>query len=320
MPQVTIDIELIREAQRTLAGVVHRTPMLHSTLLGEQLGVELYLKAELFQKTGSFKPRGALNRLRNMDSESLEKGLITVSAGNHAQGLAWASAQVGAPCTVVMPDGAPQAKVDAARSYGAEVLIGGPISEIFDFMFALQKERRLTFVHPFDDPHVIAGQGTVGLEIVEDVPTVDLVVVPVGGGGLISGISTAVKALRPQARMVGVEPQGASALTAARAAGEVVTLSEISTIADGLAAPMVGTNTLEITTRLLDDLVIVSDDEIVEGMEALATRTKLYAEGGGAAATAGLLTGKVSVHPGETVVSLVSGGNIDFEKVATLRC
>jgi threonine dehydratase len=313
-----IALEDVHAARETLGGDLHRTPILRSSRLGERLGVDLRLKAELFQKTGSFKPRGALNRLRNTPAADLERGLITVSAGNHAQGLAWAAGRLGAPCVVVMPEGASASKIEAARGYGAEVLIGGPMTQVFERMQEIREERGLTLIHPFDDPLVIAGQGTVGLEIAEQVPEVDLVVVPVGGGGLISGIATAVKALRPEVRVVGVEPEGAAALRAAWDAGHVVHLSDLSTFADGLAAPMAGELTLEITREWVDDLVVVTEEEIFAGLEAVMTQTKLYAEGAGAASTAALLAEKVGVRPGEVVVSVVSGGNLDFDRLRGL--
>jgi len=313
-----VEFSQILDARETIAGSVPETPVFSSTQLGERLGVSLWLKAELFQKTGSFKPRGALNRLRNTSRADLDRGLITVSAGNHAQGLAWAARMVGAACTVVMPARASQTKAAAARGYGAEVVLHGTIAEAFAMAAELQREKGYLLVHAFDDPLIIAGQGTIGLEIVEQVPEVDVIVCPIGGGGLISGIALAAKSLIPHIRVYGVEPEGASALRQSWDRGEVVHLEAVNTIADGLAAPMAGQITYPMTRKYLDDIALVSDDEIAAGVRAVMAYAKLYAEPAGAAATAALLAGRIPVKPGETVVSVVSGGNLDFDKLQSI--
>ena len=200
-----IPLAQIRAAAGRLAGKVHRTPLLPATALGDRAGVRLHLKCESFQKTGSFKPRGALNKVLSLSPEERARGLVTVSAGNHAQALAWAARIAGAACTVVMPSGAPQSKIDATRGYGAEIVLHDDRATLFDRLAEVRDSRGLAFVPPFDDPDVIAGAGTVGLEIVEDLPDVDVVVVPVGGGGVIAGIASAVKQLRPRVHVVGVE-------------------------------------------------------------------------------------------------------------------
>ena len=209
MPDLTT-FEQIEAARQTIAGRAHLTPIFSSEQLGRRIGARLLLKAECLQKTGSFKPRGVLNRLRALSAAEAARGLITVSAGNHAQALAWGARQIGAACTVVMPAQAARSKTEAARSYGAEVVLHGAMAETFARMEELRAERNLTLIHPFEDPLIVAGQGTLGLEIVEQVPDVTKVVVPIGGGGLISGVSLAVKRLRPSARVYGVEPSGAS--------------------------------------------------------------------------------------------------------------
>jgi threonine dehydratase len=310
------DVQAAREA---VARAVRQTPVFTSSLLSERLGVRLIWKAELFQKTGSFKPRGALNRLRNTPRADLDRGIITVSAGNHAQGLAWAAREVGAACTVVMPATAARSKIAATEGYGATVVLAeGGVNAAFEKMEELRSERGLLLVHPFDDPLIIAGQGTVGLEILEQVPEVDVIVCPIGGGGLIAGVALTAKSLKPSVKVYGVEPEGASAMRQSWDRGEAVRLESVNTIADGLAAPMAGNLNFAITREYLDDVLLVSDAEIVEGMRALLTFGKLYAEPAGAAATAALLAGKIPVTAGQTVVAIVSGGNVDVERLCAL--
>lgn len=308
----------IRAAAETIAPVLHRTPAPTSTRLGRRIGATLIHKAELFQKTGSFKPRGALNRIRHTPRAALQGGLIAVSGGNHAQGLAFAAGIAGAPCLVVMPEGVDPAKVDATREYGAEVVLHGDVNEAYEKVEELRLERNLTLVHPFDDPHVVAGQGTIGLEILEQVPDVTVIVVPVGGGGLISGIATAVKESRDHVRVVGVEPEGAAPMRASFDAGEAVRLPDVDPFALSLAAPMVSELTYSISHRYVDDVVTLSRRELLAGLEALMVSAKLYAELGGAAPTAALLAGKIDVAPSDVVVSVVSGGNLGFSELAAL--
>lgn len=306
----------IREAAERIEGRVHRTPLLAAQSLGSRLGVELRFKCECFQKTGSFKARGALHRTLTLSDDERERGLITVSAGNHAQAVAWAARSVQAPCTVVMPTGAPRSKVDAVRGYGAEIVFHEDRVTLFDRLHQVREERGLTFVHPFDDPVVLAGAGTVGLEIVEDVRDVDVVIVPVGGGGLMSGVAVAVKESRPATRLVAVELEAGPGLGPALAAGRPVPAPRpVGTLADGMTPPFVGALPLEIARRYVDEIVTVGEDEIVAAMRLLFTRAKLYVEGAGAAATAALLAGKVRVASGANVVAIVSGGNVDPERL-----
>jgi threonine dehydratase len=268
------------------------------------------------QKTGSFKVRGALNKLALLDDAARARGVITVSAGNHAQALAWAARDAGVQCTVVMPAAASRTKVDASRGYGAEVVLHGASSiEAFARAHELASERSLTFVHPFDDEAIMAGQGTVGLEIVEQMPDVEDVIVPIGGGGLIAGVAVAVKELRPSARVFGVEPTGAAVMRQSLDAGRPVRPEIVKTIADGLAAPMAGDLTFDVVRRYVDDVVLVTDDEIKSAMRDILLSTKLLAEGGGAAATAAVLADRLPLR-GRKVVAVLSGGNVDASVIA----
>lgn len=308
----------IQEARGAVSNRIHHTPLLSSSTLSERTGLRCFLKAENLQKTGSFKVRGALNKVRRLSDEEKSHGLVTVSAGNHAQAVAFAATAEGARCTVVMPEDAPKAKAEASRGYGAEVILHGSVFDAFEKARALEQEHGYTFVHPYDDPDIIAGQGTCGLEILDDLPEVDAVAVCVGGGGLIAGIAAAVKRARPEVRVIGVEPEGAAGLTAALDAGRVVELKDVNTIADGLAAPSTGEHVLEHARELIDQVVLVSDAEVEEGLRFLLERGKLLAEPAGAAATAALLAGKVSLPRGSHVAITVSGGNIDRSKLCEI--
>jgi threonine dehydratase len=296
----------VAAARDTIAGRLHRTPTLTSRTLGERV----YLKAELFQRTGSFKPRGVLNKLAQLTPDEKARGVISISAGNHAQAVAYCAALEGIDALIVMWQGASEQKLAATRAYGAQVdLAAADPAEAFVRLEELLAETGRTLVHPFDDPYVQAGQGTVGLELLEDVPDAAVVVVPIGGGGLISGVATAVRALRPEARVIGVEPETSNAMQAALAAGARVEIRPRS-IADGLNAPHAGRNALEIVRRLVDDVVLVTDDEIRAAFRFLYARAKLACEAAGAAATAALLAGNVPLERGEPVVAIVSGGNV----------
>jgi threonine dehydratase len=313
-----ITIDDIRSAHRFLDGRVHRTPMLSTRTVSERVGATVLLKAELLQRTGSFKVRGVLNRLRQLSDDERARGLITISAGNHAQAVAWAAARECVHATVVMPETAPRAKVAACLGYGADVVQRGDIFAAFAHMDELRAQHGFTLVHPFDDEHVIAGQGTVGIELCEDAGELDSVSVPVGGGGLISGIATAVRALLPHAHIYGIEPVGADALRRGLEAGEPVRLDRIDTIADGLSAPMTGVNVLAHVRAAGIDVVTITDDDIVQAMRLLLERCKLLTEPAGAAALAALLSGAVIVPTGARVGVILSGGNIDIERLKTL--
>lgn len=295
-----------------------RTPTLTSRTLSERTGARVHLKAELFQRTGSFKPRGVLARVESLTAEERKRGVVTWSAGNAAQAVAWAAAGAGIGCRVFMWRTASPLKVAAARGYGAEVeLEAENAAEAYDRLLAHAERTGAVFVHPFDDPMLHAGHGSVGLEVLEDVPDAAAVVVPIAGGGLISGVAVAVKALRPDARVIGVEPEGAATMSVALTAGEVVPITP-RTIADGLAAPFVGEGTLAVCRELVDEVVLVRDDEIEEAFRLLYTRAKLACEPAGAATTAALLAGKVQHDPGEDVVLVVSGGNVAPETASAI--
>jgi threonine dehydratase len=313
-----IDIRDIREAQRRLEGRVHRTPVLGSRTLSERTGAATLLKVEAFQRTGSFKVRGVLNRLYHLSDGERERGLVTVSAGNHAQAVAYGAGLEGVRAVVVMPEHASPAKVEACRGYGAEIVLHGDVFAAFARMEELREQHGYTLVHPFDDVHIIAGQGTVGAEVCEDIPDVDLVVVPVGGGGLLSGVATAVRSLRPRARIIGVEPAGAPAVRRALDAGEPVLLERVDTIADGLGAPVTGPNVLEHVRALVDDVVTVDDASIADALRFLLERCKLLVEPAGAAGVAALLAGTVRAPVGAHVAVILSGGNIDLPRLRTL--
>ena len=311
-----IPLARIREAAARIFGKVHRTPVLSAAGIGARAGVHLHLKCENLQKTGSFKPRGALNKILSLTPEERERGLVTVSAGNHAQAVAWAARIAGTACTVVMPTAAPASKIEATRGYGAEIVLHDDRATLFDKLAEVRDARGLTFVHPFDDPDVVAGAGTTGLEILEDLPDADVIVVPVGGGGLLSGVASAAKQMKPSIRIVGVELAEGPGLAPALAAGKPVTVTRPwGTIADGMTPPFVGTIAVEVAKSAVDDVVAVSETEIVEAMRLLMTRAKLYVEGGGAAATAALLANRFAVKPGATVVAIVSGGNVDLARI-----
>jgi threonine dehydratase len=279
----------------------------------------LSFKCESFQKTGSFKVRGALNAISQLDAKQRARGVVTVSAGNHAQAVAWAASAEGVHSTVVMAAAASKTKIAASKDYGAEVILHGTGAEAFTKALELAEEKGYVLVHPFDDPQVVAGAATCGLEILEQSPAVDVVVVPIGGGGLIAGIAAAIKQSKPGVHIVGVEPTGADSMFRSMKAGHAVRLdTPPKTIADGLAAPMAGTVCYDIVREFVDEVVLVTDEEIAAAMSLLLTRAKLLSEGGGAAATAALLTRKIPVALGKRVVSVVSGGNVDLDRLKAL--
>lgn len=311
---VSVTLADVQDARVRIADRVHRTPTFASETLSRRLGVPVVLKAENLQKTGSFKPRGATNAVRQLPQEARSRGVVTFSAGNHAQALAYAAAAEGVKCTVVMPASAVPSKVDACRAYGAEVVLHGTPREAMAHFQVLQQTRNLVPIHPFDHPHVIAGQGTVGLEIMEDVPDVSLVIVPIGGGGLISGIATALRGLDVPVRIVGVETTGSNAMRAALASGRPVMLDRIDSIADGLNAPSVTDRTLDIVRRYVDEVVEVTDAALIDAMRFAMERLKLVLEPAGAAGLAALLGGHAG-RPTGRVAIVLSGGNVDLTRL-----
>jgi threonine dehydratase len=310
-----ISLADIQAAQRVIQGQVHRTPVMSASALGEMAGIQLFLKCEQFQKTGSFKPRGALNTLAHLSAEQKARGLVSASAGNHAQGLAFAARVYGAKATIVMPADAPQAKVNAVRGYGGQIVFAESVNTMFDKMLELEREHGYTVAHPFDNPYVIAGQGTIGLEILEDVPDVEYVFVPIGGGGLIAGIALALKALKPDVKVIGIESSAGGALYASRQAGERTRVVCGETIAGGIICPMIGELNYPILERCVDDVVLVNDGEIKHAIRLVLERSKMLVEGAGGAATAALLANKYPLPHGARVVSLLSGGNVDLDRL-----
>jgi threonine dehydratase len=316
--ETTVTIDDVERAARTIAGRVHRTPLLRSGTLSEQLRGDVRFKAELFQRTGSFKVRGALNRLSQLTAEEKQRGVISISAGNHAQAVAWAAREEGVDALIVMWQGADELKVAATRGYGAAIdqQAGNP-TVAFDRLDELLAETGRTLLHPFNDAAVIAGQGTVALEILEDGPVPDVVIVPVGGGGLVSGLAAALKARRPDVRVIGVEPEHSTALHAGLAAGHSVPVTPASK-ADALSAPFAGETCIRICAALGVETVLVSDEELCDAFRWLYARTKLACELGAAASTAALLSGKIVVEPGQNVVAVVSGGNVASQQAAAI--
>jgi len=322
-----VTLDDILAARASIASRIHRTPLLSSEtaarLIAEAGGPHLgdrrlFLKAEHLQKTGSFKARGMTNRIASLDAGQRARGAITMSAGNAGQAYAWAAREAGVPMTVVMAVGANPTKVAACRGYGAEVVLEGEhVGEAFAALERIRQERGLTFAHPFNDPAVIAGHGSVGLELVEDLPDVDVVVVGVGGGGLISGTAAALKEQLPNVRVYGVEPVGAAAMSLAFEAGAPVTI-EPKTVADGLAAPFAGDLTLAMCRRYLDGLVLLDDETILGGLRLALERMKQVLEPAGAAALAAVLFGRIPITDGERVVVVASGGNVDVARLGQL--
>jgi threonine dehydratase len=311
-----IELSDVRAAAHRLAGRLHRTPVLSAASIGARAGVRLRLKCENLQKTGSFKARGALHKVLCLTESERARGLVTASAGNHAQAVAWAARSVGAPCTVVMPSVAPRSKIDAVRGYGAEIVFHDDLPTIFDRTREVERERGAVFVHPFDDPVVLAGAGTAGLELAEDAPDVEWVIVPVGGGGLMSGVATAVKGMSPAAKIVAVELKAGPGLQPALEAGAPVPVARPrDTLAEGMTPPFVGAIPLAVARERVDAIVGVEEGAIVDAMRWLMVRAKLYVEGSGAAAVAALLSGVTPIPAGANVVALVSGGNVDLERV-----
>ncbi|MCS7194719.1 MAG: threonine ammonia-lyase, partial [Meiothermus sp.] len=300
------------QARGLIQGVVAPTPVLPDPLASEDLGVRLFVKAESLQKSGSFKVRGAFNKIAALSPEEKARGVIAPSAGNHAQGVALAASMQGIRAVIVMPQHAPLTKVVATRRLGAEVVLhGASFDDAVAYARELQQRHGYTYVHAFDDERVIAGQGTIGLELLEALPDLDVLVVPIGGGGLIGGMAVAVKSLRPGVRIVGVQAEGCAPVNLSLKAGAPVSVPAAQTIADGIAVKRPGELTLPLIQRYVDQVVEVSDDEIARGIAHCAQNLKLVVEGAGAAGMGALLAGKVPLAPGQTVATVLCGGNID---------
>ncbi|MFB6078172.1 MAG: threonine ammonia-lyase [Halarchaeum sp.] len=314
-----IELSDVRDARENVSAVARHTALDHSYTFSAMTGAAVHLKLENGQRTGSFKIRGASNRIARLSEGERDAGVVTASAGNHAQGVALAASRAGVDATVVMPEGAPISKVKATRSYGASVELHGiDYDEAQERAHELAETDGLTYVHAFDDEAVMAGQGTLGLEIVEDLPTVDTVVVPIGGGGLISGVATALKGIDPDIRVVGVQAEGASSVADSLREGRVEKLEHVDTIADGIAVRGVGEHTFPVIRERVDEVVTVSDAEIANALVLLLERAKTLVEGAGAVPLAALLTGKFVYEADETVVPVLSGGNIDLNLLTTV--
>jgi len=305
-------LDLIRDAAAHLAPILRRTPCVRSGFFSRLAERDVWVKYENCQKTGAFKLRGAANTVRQLTDAERARGVIATSAGNHAQGVALAARAHGATARIVMPEATPLTKISATRGYGAEVILhGNNYDEAYAHTLELVEQHGYTFIHPFNDPRVIAGQGTLGLEVLEQCPEVETIVVPIGGGGLIAGIALAVKALRPEVRIVGVEPEGAAAMKLSVAHGQLETLPRVDTIADGIAVRRPGELAFEVVREHVDEVVLVSDQEIAAALVRFLERCKSLAEPAGAAALAALTNGRIPGGKGPTV-AMVCGGNIDL--------
>ena len=313
-----ISLDDVYRARERIGDRLHRTPMLSSATLSKQVGADVRFKAELLQRTGAFKPRGVLNKLATLTEDEKKRGVISISAGNHAQALAYASAVEGIDALVVMWQTASPMKISAARGYGATIdTEAADIPSAFERLEELIESTGRTLVHPYDDPYVMAGQGTVGLEMLEDVPEADVALVQVGGGGLISGIATAVKGLRPDARVIAIEPERSPALHESLKAREPVTV-EAKSMADGLNGPYAGANCIQVCLELGVESVLVTEVALEEAFRFMYGRMKLACEVAGAATAAALLSGAFVPEPGQTVAAVVSGGNVAPKTAAAI--
>lgn len=307
-----LTLDKVYHANYALKEAIRQTDLIYSPVLSKECGCELYLKTENLQVTGSFKVRGAYYKISQLNEEEKSRGVIACSAGNHAQGVALASKKFGIKSIICMPDGAPLSKVEATKSYGAEVvLVPGVYDDAHNRAEELKAEKGYTFIHPFDDEDVIAGQGTIGLEIAEQIKDADAVIVPVGGGGLISGVAFAIKSLNPKIRVYGVQAAGAASMLNSLEHKKIETLPSVSTVADGIAVKEPGRLTFDLCSRYVDGIVSVTDDQVSAAILALIEKQKMIAEGAGAVALAAALFNKLPDVAGKKVVCLISGGNID---------
>jgi len=307
-----VKLDDILDAADAIAHVIRPTPLIRSHALCRLTGADVFLKPENLQRTGSFKIRGAVNRIRVLSDEERARGVVASSAGNHAQGVALAATLAGIHSTIVMPLTAPLTKVERTRNYGAEVVLAGEFLEAaYERAIEIQRERNAVFVHPFDDPHVIAGQGTIGLELLADLPDVDTIVVPIGGGGVISGIAIAAKAMRQSVRIVGVQASGAASALRSLEVGKLVALDHAETIADGIRVRQLSELTFRYIRDLVDEVVTVDDEEIGRAIVDVMENSKLVVEGAGAVAVAALAGGRIA-NPGRRVVAMLCGGNVDI--------
>ncbi|WP_345947261.1 threonine ammonia-lyase [Natroniella acetigena] len=313
-----ITLEVIKEAAQRLTGVIHKTELDYSTTFSKISNNDVYLKLENLQRTGSFKIRGAYNKIANLSQEEKGYGVIASSAGNHAQGVALAATEYGIKSTIVMPEGTSIAKVAATKNYGSKVVLAGNVyDESYLKAKELCQETGATFLHPFNDRDIIAGQGTIGLEVIEQLADLDLILVPIGGGGLISGIALAIKELKPEVEIVGVEAENAASMKDSLGQGRIVALDSAVTIADGIAVKEPGSLTYKICQEYIDRIITVSEEEITEAILMLLERAKLVVEGSGAVTVAAVLSQKLNIN-NKKVVAVISGGNIDFNIIARI--
>lgn len=316
----TVSLAEFQDAAKVVSSFAYHTPLLTSRLLSERTGFDVRLKAEMFQKGGSYKLRGPLNKFRHLTPEQRQRGVICSSAGNHAQGVALAAGVYKMKAVVVMASNATQSKVDATRAYGAEVVQHGLIwDEANEKSRQLSQERGLTYIHPFDDIQLITGQGTLGLEVYQDFPQVDVAVVPIGGGGLISGVSMALKACNPKIKIIGVESSDGPAMKKSVEAGRLITLDKIDTIIDGLRVKRVGETTFSVVQRYVDEIVALPDRDIFDAMIWIMSHCKLVVEGAAAASVAALLHGLIKAPAGSKVVAVLSGGNVNLDQLRNLK-
>jgi len=314
-----IELADVLGARERVAETARQTPLDYTHTFSAMTGAEVHLKLETFQRTGSFKIRGATNRIATLSDAEQEAGVVTASAGNHAQGVALAATRIGVDSKIVMPEHAPVSKVKATRNYGADVVLhGADYDEAAEKAHEVEREEDRVYVHAFDDPMVMAGQGTIGLEILEDLPPVETVLVPIGGGGLISGIATAVKAKRPDIRVVGVQAEGAASVAESLQKGEIIEREQVDTIADGIATRRVGDWTFEVIRDRVDEVVTVSDPEIAIAVTTLLERSKTLVEGAGAVPLAALLEDRFDYEQDEVIVPAICGGNIDLNVLTTV--
>lgn len=309
-----VTLEDVKKAQDTIKDIVKKTDILESTKLSSMTGANVYYKCENLQKTGSFKVRGACNKIANLTDEEKANGVIASSAGNHAQGVALGAKMNGIEATIVMPQTAPLAKVTATKSYGANVVLEGLVyDDAYAKALEIQKETGATFLHPFNDEYVIAGQGTIALEIFEQMNNkVDTILCPIGGGGIIAGVAVAAKALNPNVKIIGVQTANIPSMHESMKAGKVTTAFKATSVADGISVKTVGELTFSIVKDLVDDVILVEEGEIAEGLLFLMENQKVVAEGSGAVTTAAILSGKYIPKKNENVVCIISGGNIDI--------
>ncbi len=314
-----LELDDITAARERVAETSRHTPLSHTYTFSSMTGADVYLKQEMLQRTGSFKIRGATNRIATLPAETLEAGVVTASAGNHAQGVALAATRMGVDATVVMPEHAPIQKVTATRAYGAEVVLHGvDYDEAAERAHEIEREEGRYYLPAFDDWQVMAGQGTLGLEILEDLPEVETVVVPVGGGGLVSGVATALKSHDPDIRVIGVQAEGASSAAPSLESGERVELDSVDTIADGIATRSLGERTFQVIRERVDEVVTVSDAEIAVAIVTLLERSKTLTEGAGAVSLAALLEGAFDYDDDEVIALALCGGNIDMNVLSTV--